>query len=272
VDRFNELYDAFLERELGEAIRNARQGSGGRVRLECSGVCFLRSICKLTHRGHAQYVKGDGDAFADFLAKNYPGYSNECLSRADYSNRQDWSLEAAFEIFPLLEPLLDYEVKSLLDEANVLRDSILIQLETLHFEAYCHVCALMWRVVFAELRGLTNITGLEIDPLTLNVIYEHLYDLGKLLQTDKALTILDTMFRPWPHIYQNKKRSKHFYTRLERDLQADLTRLRAYRQRPDVDKYEEMLRVVLRLFIWRRHHCLLGVYHERLPEADEGPA
>ena len=218
------------------------------VPLVNGGVCFLRSICKLTHRGHAQYVKGDGDAFADFLAKNYPGYSNDCLSRADYSNRQDWSLEAAFEIFPLLEPLLDYEVKSLLDEANVLRDSILIQLETLHFEAYCHVCALMWRVVFAELRGLTNSTGLEIDPLTLNVIYEHLYDLGKLLQTDKALTILDTMFRPWPHIYQNKKRSKHFYTRLERDLQADLTRLRAYRQRPDVDKYEEMLRVVLRLF------------------------
>ena len=176
------------------------------MRLECSGVCFLRSICKLTHRGHAQYVKGDGDAFADFLETHYPGYSNECLSRADYSNRQDWSLEAAYEIFPLLEPLLDYEVKSLLDDANVLRDSILIQLETLHFEAYCHVCALMWRLVFWELRGLTNSTGLEIDPLTLNEIYEHLYDLGKRLQTDQALTIIEPMFRPWPHIYQNRER------------------------------------------------------------------
>ncbi len=211
MDRFNELYDAFLDRELGEAIRNARQASGGRVRLECLGVCFLRSICKLTHRGHAQYVKGDGNAFADFLEKNHPGYSNEYLSRADYSNRQDWSLEAAFKIFHFLHPLLDYEVKSLLDEANVLRGSILIRLETLHFEAYRHVCALMWRIVFKELRGLTNSTGLEIDPLTLNEIYEH--ELGKLLQTDKALTILDPMFRPWPHIYQNKERSKNFYTR-----------------------------------------------------------
>ena len=125
-------------------------------------------------------------------------------------------MEAAYEIFPLLTPLLDYEVKSLLDDANVLRDSILIQLETLHFEAYCHVCALMWRVVFWELRGLTNSTGLEIDPLTLNEIYEHLYDLGKLLQTDQALTIIEPMFRPWPHIYQNKQRSKQFYTRLQR--------------------------------------------------------
>ncbi len=70
-------------------------------------VCFLRSICRLTHRGHAQYVKGDGDVFADFL-------ENNGLSRADYSNQDDWSLEAAYEIFPLLQPLLDYEVKSLL--------------------------------------------------------------------------------------------------------------------------------------------------------------
>jgi hypothetical protein len=248
VDRFNELYNAFLERELGEAMRDARQASGGRVRVECSGVCFLRSICKLTHRGHAQYVKGDGDAFADFLEKNYPGYSNECLSRADYSNRQDWSLEAAFEIFPLLHPLLDYEVKALLDDANVLRDSILIQLETLHFEAYCHVCALMWRVVFMELRGLTNSTGLEIDPLTLNEIYEHLYDLGKVLQTDQALTIFDPMFRPWPHIYHNKERSKKFYTRLERDLNADMTKLRAYKERADLEKYEAMLKKVLQVF------------------------
>ena len=167
VDRFNSLQDEYLERELGEAMRAARASTGGRVRLECSGVSFLRSLCRLTHRGHAQYVKGDGDAFCDFLEMNYPGLSNECLSRADYSSRQDWSLEAAYEIFPLLQPLLDYEVKSLLDDPNVLRNSILIQLETLHFEAYVHVCALMWRVIFKELRGLTNSKGLDLDLLRL---------------------------------------------------------------------------------------------------------
>jgi hypothetical protein len=124
----------------------------------------LRSLCRLTHRGHAQYLKGDGDAFGDFLEAHYPDLTNKCLSRADYSNRQDWSLEAVYEIYPLLPALLDYEVKSLLDDPNVLRDSILIQLETLHFEAYCHVCALLWRVIFMDLRGLTNSKGLEFDP------------------------------------------------------------------------------------------------------------
>jgi hypothetical protein len=57
-------------------------------------------------------------------------------------------MEAAYEIFPLIHALLDYEVKALLDDPNVLRGSILIQLETLHFEAYCHVCALLWQVMF----------------------------------------------------------------------------------------------------------------------------
>lgn len=248
VDRANGFYDAYLVQELGEAMRAACVASGGRVRLECSGVCFLRSICRLTHRGHAQYVKGDGDAFGDFLELNYPEKSNKCLSRADYSNRQDWSLEAAYEIFPLLHPLLDYEVKSLLDDPNVLRDSILIQLETIHFEAYCHVCALLWRVIFKELRGLTNSKGLEIDPLTLNEIYEDLYDVGLRMQTDEALCLFEPHFRPWPHLYQNNKRSRKFYTDLERNLEADMNSLRAFTARMDARKYEEMLRTVIGLF------------------------
>ena len=77
----------------------------------------------------------------------------------EHSKRQDWSLEAAYDIFPLLEPLLDYTVQKLLDDSNVLRDSVLMQAECLHFEAYLHVCAIMWRVVFKELRGLTNSKG-----------------------------------------------------------------------------------------------------------------
>ncbi len=78
------------------------------------------------------------------------------MDRAEHSKRQDWSLEAAYDIFPLLDPLLSYTVATLLDKSNVLRDSVLMQAECLHFEAYVHVCTIMWRVVFKELRGLTN--------------------------------------------------------------------------------------------------------------------
>jgi hypothetical protein len=122
-------------------------------------------------------------------------------------------------------------------------------METLYFEAYCHVCALMWRVIFKELRGLTNSKkGLEIDPLALNGIYEQLYDVGNLLQTNACLSVFDPSFRPWPHVYQNKQRSEQFYLKLERNLQPDMERLRDYHGRADKTKYETTLRQVLGLF------------------------
>jgi hypothetical protein len=109
--------------------------------------------------GHGQYYKGDGHSFHDFLEEHYPGITNKCVDRAEHSKRQDWSLEAAYDIYPLIEPLLDYTVKTLVDKSNILRDSVLMQAECIHFEAYIHVCTIMWRVVFKELRGLTNSKG-----------------------------------------------------------------------------------------------------------------
>jgi hypothetical protein len=219
VDRFNKFYMSFLVCKLGEEIRAARAATGRHVNLDRSGIFFLRMIF-LTHRGHFQY----------------PGLNKMFLSREKHIH---WSLEAAYEIFPLLKPL---------DKANVPRDSNLIQLETLHFEAYCHVCAVMWRVIFMELRGLTSSKGLELNPLALNTVYEHLYDVGALLRTEAALSIFEPGFRPWPHIYQGEGKSKKFYTALERGLESDMANLRAFRGRSDETKYVGMLRTVLDLF------------------------
>ncbi len=49
-----------------------------RTRVEASGVLLLRatSMCKLTHKGHQQYAKGDGHAFEDYLLRAWPAVSN----------------------------------------------------------------------------------------------------------------------------------------------------------------------------------------------------
>jgi hypothetical protein len=65
---------------------------GGKARLDENGLLFLRSLCRLTHVGHAQYYKGDGHAFADFLEEHYPHLTNSCVDRAEHSKRQDWFL------------------------------------------------------------------------------------------------------------------------------------------------------------------------------------
>jgi hypothetical protein len=145
-------------------MREAKTGAA--VRLECNGMQFLRTICRLTHTGSQQYAKGDGTAFKDYLDKHYLHLTSGKVNRAETSKRQDWSVEAGCDIFPLLEPLMAYTVGTLLDDANLLRDSVLVSLESLHFEAYVHVNAIMWRVVFKELRGLTNSKGLKFHQLS----------------------------------------------------------------------------------------------------------
>ena len=133
-------------------------------------------------------------------------------------------------------------------DRNILRDTVLLQTECLHFEAYVHVCAIMWRVVWKELRGLTNSKGLEINPLQLNDLYDSLYDMGTLLQTDNSLQILEVDYRPWPHVYRSGKRAKQFYEKIEKGKDQDLERLTAFRGRGDVDKYISILQNVLKLF------------------------
>jgi hypothetical protein len=66
-------------------MRCAKAGPAGHTRLESSGILFLRSICRLTHVGHACYVKGDGDDFAAYLEENFPGLKNNCVDRAEHS-------------------------------------------------------------------------------------------------------------------------------------------------------------------------------------------
>ena len=170
------------------------------------------------------------------------------MDRAETSKRQDWSLEASYDIFPLIEPLLSYTVGTLLDEANLLRDSLLVTLECVHFEAYVHVNAIMWRVVFKELRGLTNSKGLEITPIELNTLYEYLYDVGAMLQTTNCMTVFNDGFRPWPHVYKPSLKSKIFYDRIDANLEVDLMRLRTYLNRGDSETYGKILNEVFGLF------------------------
>ncbi len=90
-------------------------------------------------------------------------------------------------------------------DANILRDSILTRIENNRFQAYVHTCAIMWKVCFQELRALTNTKqlsddGLNVNPMELNDIYEHVWNLGVLLKTDECLAILLEEFRPWPKV------------------------------------------------------------------------
>jgi hypothetical protein len=158
MDELNRLFNAYITTELGESIKAIQVESGGLSRVEASGILFLRSLCRLTHTGHAQYALGDGTAFSDFLARRFPALISRCVGRAENSKRQDWLCEASWNLYNLLEPIMDYTIECLQLGPNVLRDSILTRIQDQRFEAYVHANAILWKVVFHELRALTNTT------------------------------------------------------------------------------------------------------------------
>ncbi len=90
---------------MGDDIATLTQEFGDRTRVEASGVLLLRSMCKLTHKGHKSYAKGDGIAFDDYLRREWPGITNRCVGRAEHSKRQDWICEASCKLYNLLEPI-----------------------------------------------------------------------------------------------------------------------------------------------------------------------
>ena len=73
IDEFNRLFEAYIKRTLGEELQQISRDGNGRTRVEASGLLLLRSLCRLTHKGHKQYAKGDGHRFADWLKEKYQG-------------------------------------------------------------------------------------------------------------------------------------------------------------------------------------------------------
>ena len=77
---------------------------------------------------------------------------------------------------------MTYTVQALVLKESVLRDSVLQRLSMGPFEAYMHVRAIMWVFVFQELRALTNSNKVELNPMELHGVFDHLWVVGTKLQ------------------------------------------------------------------------------------------
>ena len=93
-------------------------------------------------------------------------------------------------------------------------------MEIIHYECYVHVNAIMWRVVYRELRALTNDSTMNLNPMEINELYEQVWNVGVVLQSDDALTILDLEYRPWPKMNEGTEASTEFYRVHDRNKQV----------------------------------------------------
>ena len=93
-------------------------------------------------------------------------------------------------------------------------------MEIVHYECYVHVNAIMWRVLYRELRAITNDSSLHLNPLEINDVYEEVWNVGVLLRSEEALSILDLDYRPWPKIKEGTEESINFYKVHDRNKQV----------------------------------------------------
>ena len=119
--------------------------------------------------------------------------------------------------------------------------------------------------MYRELRALTNDKKMALNPMDLNDLYEEVWNVGELLQTDDWPTIMDEGFRPWPRVKEGTEESWDFYDIHDRNKAADLLLLRKYKDREDIDNYTVVLKEAFHLFGQAIHESLtraMGLYLE----------
>ena len=50
--------------------------------------------------------------------------------------------------------------------------------------------------------------------MELNDLYDHLWNMGTTLESEDALSVLETDYRPWPRVRYTEGASRHYYDHL----------------------------------------------------------
>ena len=129
-----------------------------------------------------------------------------------------------------------------------LRDSTLQRIEVQYFNAYVHVCAVMWECAFCELRCLTNSKDASLNPCEMYDLYDRLWDMGTLLKTDECLDIFEDAYRPWPVQRPDNLSMQRWYQKKRERHASQMEGLRNFHEFEDQDGYIGILKEVMGLF------------------------
>jgi hypothetical protein len=248
VDAFLRLFTTFLTDSFCLEFDAAVKAAGGNTRLEKDLPSFLRSMCKLSCWGNGAHAKGDGLEMLQWLQENHPELYSIEVGKAELGSRQDWMLKVASKMLPLLRPLTGCLTSTLVLDPNILRDLTLQRLELHYFEAGVHASAIMWDVAFSELRSLTNLKTMHMNPFQANKLHDQLWAMADLLKGPHALAVLDDNCRPWDKVRTDNAECRNWCANRDTRKAQRLRRLRTCRDRPDAEECTVVLRQVLALF------------------------
>ena len=117
-----------------------------------------------------------------------------------------------------------------------------------YFNAYVHVCAVMWESAFCKLRCLTNSKEALLNPCEMYDLYDRLWDLGALLKTDECLDIFEDAYRPWPVQRPDNLSMQRWYQKKRERRASQMEALWNFHEFEDQDGYVGILKEVMGLF------------------------
>ena len=118
---------------------------------------LLRMVDKEYNRT-ANYAKGTGDQYADWLGRFRPGRRYLPIVRVLGGNRQDASFEGAFPIYDSMSDMLKYTDQCLMCSENILQQSLFIVLSSMETIAQLRIASILYLSVIIPMRWLAGNT------------------------------------------------------------------------------------------------------------------
>jgi hypothetical protein len=175
---------------MAELLKEELEEVSSRQRLEPNGDALLRSVWKYFGTGQNAYKKGVGiKKFSTWVHKHHPKRHLFTTPRGDNGSRQDWSVDAAFDVYFNRDLYAEFLEDGQFNDANILTDSLFTKLTSCTFIGMLRARAVVKHKISAPFRFLSNSNDLlDFDSSDMAEYMDHLEDV--LLQIEKDGSVL----------------------------------------------------------------------------------
>ena len=149
--------ETYMAGKLEEHLKNNLELIPLNLRVACRLSELLIQIDK-EYNFSANYPKGHGDEFDDWLHRYFPGRRFLPVIRVCGGNRQDSAFEGALPVYNALDEMLKFTEGCLMSSKNLLQRSLFLSLGSLEIVALLRVASIVHVAIVLPMRWLAGNT------------------------------------------------------------------------------------------------------------------
>ena len=149
--------ETYLARKLEDHLKHDLELIPSHLRVTCRLSELLIQVDK-EYNFSANYPKGHGDAFHDWLKKYHPGKRFLPTIRVCGGSRQDYAFEGAFPVYDALDEMLLFTEHCLNSGENILQRCLFTALGSMEVVAQLRVASVLFLSLIVPMRWLAGNT------------------------------------------------------------------------------------------------------------------